>query len=119
MSKIKIDWDASFRWIENGYLTGDIAMLYGMDVSSVARRARQEMDPARYAEWKRLNGINRRALMYPEDKKAPCGTPAAYMRHRRDNEPIDEDCRLAHAKASKDYRERVKASRKRSPRRVR
>jgi hypothetical protein len=26
----------------------------------------------------------------------PCGTPAAYRRHKRNQEPVDDACRMAH-----------------------
>ncbi|MFI1165577.1 hypothetical protein ACH4UM_18670 [Streptomyces sp. NPDC020801] len=34
---------------------------------------------------------------------APCGTPAAYKRHIRNHEPIDDACRAANAKHSSEY----------------
>lgn len=37
-------------------------------------------------------------------KLAPCGTPAAYERHRRRKEPIDQACRDANARAGRAYR---------------
>ena len=32
---------------------------------------------------------------WPEDRLQPCGTLAAYKRHQRRGEPVDEACRLA------------------------
>ena len=36
----------------------------------------------------------KKPLLRPEKEDAPCGTPAAFARHRRRKEPIDEACRL-------------------------
>jgi hypothetical protein len=33
---------------------------------------------------------------------APCGTVAAYQRHRRKGEPVDDPCRLANNKAKRE-----------------
>jgi len=39
---------------------------------------------------------------------APCGTPAAYKRHKRKGEPIDEACRLAYNADQREfYRRRL------------
>jgi hypothetical protein len=35
--------------------------------------------------------------------RAACGTPAAYKRHIRNNEPIDDACRAANAEHSNKY----------------
>ena len=35
---------------------------------------------------------------------APCGTPAAYDRHVRKKEPIDQACKDANARAAREYR---------------
>lgn len=35
---------------------------------------------------------------------APCGTPAAYQRHVRNKEPIDQACKDANAKSRRAYR---------------
>lgn len=43
-------------------------------------------------------------------KPAPCGTPAAYQRHLRDGDPIDDDCRAAHAERASRYRARKKTT---------
>lgn len=43
--------------------------------------------------------------------KSPCGTPAAYDRHCRDGEEIDDDCRAAH-----NEKNREKAAQKRAAR---
>lgn len=34
----------------------------------------------------------------------PCGTPSAYRRHQRRNEPIDEPCRLAYANSIRQHK---------------
>ena len=41
---------------------------------------------------------------------APCGTPAAYDRHSRNREPIDDACRLAHNAERREARARRKAA---------
>ena len=38
------------------------------------------------------------------DFPAPCGTKAAYERHLRRKEPVDEECRLANTKAQRKTR---------------
>ncbi|MEV1079917.1 WhiB family transcriptional regulator [Streptomyces sp. NPDC050211] len=35
---------------------------------------------------------------------APCGTPSAYQRHVRNNEPIDAACKAANAASRREYR---------------
>lgn len=40
----------------------------------------------------------------------PCGTLAAYRRHTRRGEPIDDACRLAYNAAQRDYYARRKSS---------
>lgn len=40
----------------------------------------------------------------PGRKPAPCGTDSAYQRHVRNGEPIDDDCRTAHKRATAQYR---------------
>jgi hypothetical protein len=40
----------------------------------------------------------------------PCGTTAAYRRHARRGEPIDEACRQANIRATQDVRARRKAA---------
>ncbi|MFF5984377.1 WhiB family transcriptional regulator [Streptomyces olindensis] len=35
---------------------------------------------------------------------APCGTPAAYQRHIRKKEPVDQACRDAYAASKREYR---------------
>lgn len=42
--------------------------------------------------------------------RAKCGTPAAYQRHIRENEPIDDVCRKAHTERARTYRAQKKAS---------
>ena len=42
--------------------------------------------------------------------KAPCGTDAAYRRHLRNGELIDDACRLAHTKAGRASRRSPAAS---------
>lgn len=42
--------------------------------------------------------------------RAECGTPGAYERHRRLNEPIDDACRAANTAKHADYRQRQEAS---------
>jgi hypothetical protein len=37
-------------------------------------------------------------------RRAPCGTPGAYLRHLRNGEPTDEACRRAHREAEKRRR---------------
>ncbi|MBO3663723.1 hypothetical protein [Microbacterium stercoris] len=36
--------------------------------------------------------------------KAPCGTDAAYRRHLRNGEPVDDACRQAHTEAQRERR---------------
>lgn len=43
-------------------------------------------------------------------KAAPCGTPAAYDRHCRDKEPIDDACRDAHNEKNRAQKARQKAA---------
>ncbi|MEU9865518.1 WhiB family transcriptional regulator [Streptomyces sp. NPDC047971] len=43
---------------------------------------------------------------------APCGTPAAYERHVRNHEPVDESCRLAHNAERREARQKAKARNK-------
>ncbi|WP_406006457.1 WhiB family transcriptional regulator [Streptomyces sp. NBC_00637] len=40
----------------------------------------------------------------PRGQSAPCGTRAAYQRHLRLREPVDEACRLANARSAGRYR---------------
>ncbi|WP_371668815.1 WhiB family transcriptional regulator [Streptomyces sp. NBC_00289] len=40
----------------------------------------------------------------PRGQPAPCGTRAAYQRHLRLREPVDEACRLANARSAGRYR---------------
>lgn len=40
----------------------------------------------------------------PSKSVPPCGTPAAYQRHLRREEPIDQACREANAAARRQYR---------------
>ncbi|MGW0877624.1 WhiB family transcriptional regulator [Streptomyces sp. NPDC002740] len=40
----------------------------------------------------------------PRKQPAPCGTRAAYQRHLRLREPVDEPCRLANARSAGRYR---------------
>lgn len=42
--------------------------------------------------------------------KAPCGTDAAYRRHLRNEEPVDDACREAHAAAQRSARRSPAAS---------
>lgn len=42
---------------------------------------------------------------------APCGTAAAYKRHRQHGEPIDEACAAAYRKRSQDRRDKAKRTR--------
>ncbi len=40
----------------------------------------------------------------PGRKPSPCGTEGAYQRHVRKGEPIDQQCKDAHALAHREYR---------------
>jgi len=40
----------------------------------------------------------------PGRKPSPCGTRAAYQRHQRKGEPIDQACKDAHALGNREYR---------------
>lgn len=40
----------------------------------------------------------------PVNSKAPCGTPAAYSRHLRNKEAVDDACREAHNTSRREYR---------------
>jgi WhiB family redox-sensing transcriptional regulator len=50
--------------------------------------------------WTNGGGRNR-----PASEVKPCGTYAAYRRHKRRNEPVDEACRVAHNNRSADMRQ--------------
>ncbi|MGW1612411.1 WhiB family transcriptional regulator [Streptomyces sp. NPDC002285] len=51
---------------------------------------------------------DRAALLAPDQpprtRRAPCGTRAAYQRHLRRGEPVDEACRAANAREAGRYR---------------
>lgn len=40
----------------------------------------------------------------PGRKPSPCGTSAAYQRHIRQDEPVDQACKDAHAHSRREYR---------------
>jgi hypothetical protein len=44
----------------------------------------------------------RRGQPLPDDELEPCGTRAAYRRHLRRGDPVDESCRQAEARAWQD-----------------
>lgn len=48
---------------------------------------------------------------WPDARLKPCGTDAAYERHKRRGEPVDEACREAHRIAAAEKRVRLKGSR--------
>lgn len=83
-----VDWAEAFKWLENGYTSGDIARIYGFRVDSFCRKAQRELDPSDHARWKKLNARNR---------LRPCGTTSAYQRHILKGEPTDDACREAWA----------------------
>ena len=45
----------------------------------------------------------------PRTPRPPCGTPAAYHRHRHYGEPIDDACRAANSRKCAEYKQRVAA----------
>ncbi|MEU5771288.1 WhiB family transcriptional regulator [Streptomyces asoensis] len=49
-------------------------------------------------------GPSRARARAPRGRPAPCGTRAAYQRHLRLREPVDEACRLANARSAGRYR---------------
>jgi WhiB family redox-sensing transcriptional regulator len=61
-------------------------------------------------QWKATTDITkpkpkRKPTGRPRGKSVPpCGTPAAYQRHLRREEPIDQACREANAAARRQYR---------------
>ena len=69
------------------------ATLYALDTYGITadRRAVLGAPPARTWHW-------------PEDRVQPCGTPAAYQRHHRHREPVDEACRQAEKERRQKYR---------------
>lgn len=71
---------------------GIVAGLTGAQRAKVARR----LAPQPAKPRKKPAGSGRQL--------APCGTPAAYDRHVRKKEPIDQACRDANARAARAYR---------------
>lgn len=68
--------------------------------------------PAQRAEawpqWATDHGVSPHAL---RAGLAPCGTPAAYKRHKQHGEPIDEACAEAYRKRSQAQRDKAKRTR--------
>lgn len=71
--------------------------------------------PEEYGIWGGLTEGERRALRAPkapprrprsDRPPQPCGTPAAYRRHLRRGEPIDDACRAGHNRAAAESRRR-------------
>jgi len=71
--------------------------------------------PEEYGIWGGLTEGERRALRVPKASPRrprgarplrPCGTLAAYRRHLRRGEPIDDACRAAHSRAAAESRRR-------------
>ena len=56
-------------------------------------------------EWQERH---RRAKGVKPVKIAPCGTPSAYRRHLRNDEPIDDACRDAWNRQGREARKRAK-----------
>jgi len=59
-------------------------------------------------EWRARNGA--RTGQPGRPATAPCGTPAAYRRHKRRGEPIDDACREAENARQRELRARRKAA---------
>jgi transcription factor WhiB len=76
-----------------GYRAGIFAGLTGTQRAEVAR---QRDETSEQPVKQKPRG--------PGRKPSPCGTRAAYQRHQRKGEPIDQACRDAHARAGQQYR---------------
>ena len=54
------------------------------------------------------------SVLFPKTRRhfdhKPCGTVAAYRRHKRYGEKADRSCLQANARAANDYRSRVRAN---------
>lgn len=107
-TRVKIDWVEAFKWLEMGYLTGDLARMHGICQDSLCRRARNELSEDEHKRWKALNAKNRMRIRWEGHQRVPCGTPGGNTRHRREGTPPCDACRAAHAKDCKDRRERKK-----------
>ncbi|MFI1926964.1 WhiB family transcriptional regulator [Streptomyces sp. NPDC020377] len=78
---------------------GVIAGLTGPQRHALERRTdRSRPGPPADPEASRTRGG------VPRGQLAPCGTRAAYQRHLRLREPVDEACRLANARSAGRYR---------------
>lgn len=66
-----------------------------------------ELGPGEHAALAKERGEAKRPVKRtrgPGRKPAECGTRAAYQRHQRKGEPIDQACRDAHALGNRQYR---------------
>ncbi|WP_141689476.1 WhiB family transcriptional regulator [Streptomyces sp. DI166] len=75
---------------------GVVAGLTGAQRHELERRA-QQLPP-------RAPAADGNGAVPPRDRAAPCGTRAAYQRHLRRGEPVDEACRAANARSASSYR---------------
>lgn len=75
-----------------GYRSGIFAGLAGGERATVAKQKGLVKARAK----KRTPG--------PVNSKAECGTTAAYSRHLRNKEAVDDECREAHARSRREYR---------------
>ncbi|MGW7301443.1 MULTISPECIES: WhiB family transcriptional regulator [unclassified Streptomyces] len=75
---------------------GVVAGLTGAQRYELERRA-QQLPP-------RTPAADGNGTAPSRDPAAPCGTRAAYQRHLRRGEPVDEACRAANARSASSYR---------------
>lgn len=68
------------------------------------RYALEHQADGAWAEPAAVPGPPRAPAPAPRGRPAPCGTRAAYQRHLRLREPVDEACRLANARSAGRYR---------------
>ncbi|MGW5408974.1 WhiB family transcriptional regulator [Streptomyces spiralis] len=81
-----------------GYRAGIFAGLNGAQRAVLARN--QEAKVRKETATKPAAPVKRRG---PGRKPAPCGTRAAYQRHRAKKEPVDDACRAANNLAKREY----------------
>src|SRR5690606_34030784 len=99
---IEIDWPLVLRQLRAGHPPPAIAeWTVGMTGANLSKRAKTDLHPAIYEEFRRLVYKNRRpsgGQYGTPGKRAECGTAGGATRHWRNGEPMCFACKVARSR---------------------
>lgn len=94
-----IDWRLAFSWLRKGYPMREVAAFFDLGPDRFGHRAKEQLPPDLYAEYKRLVLKNRQ-----RPKLIPHGTAKGYDMHKYRGEQACIPCCEARAKDARDRR---------------